>query len=376
MYLALHGDKEHLHVHFVAASVDSQGNIFNAEEINDQGKKESVRDYRLWELANEALEIKYELKRVDARKAMEHEGEHRERGHKRRSNAAIHIMLKTGELTPTMELTDRIASSHSNAGKRFDTFLDNLEANGVYVKPNLNSKGVNGLSFSMDGMDSFIKASNIGNKYKWAKLEKDLNYDSTRDYQRLVSLKASREDSRTPGQHSPAVAEFDWNLDNSTPRPQNRVAEQRRVVTLSQSVGRFNQEGETTTTTRTETENTMANLSTSRILSGGKSGPILERANDDRQNDKTTRISGREAGFFKQEVRRHDEEQEQIEEAERFEQGIDAWADPHLQAAQSLGLEDIDYGAAFDAIDSLTKRNLKIDRSVAKRYDDPGHDFS
>lgn len=191
IYLALHGDKDHLHVHFVAGIVNSQGQIWDGSTLtNEQGKKIKVRDYRQWEMANEKLEIKYGLERVTHRKAMEHEGEHRQPQVRRPSNAVVHLANK-GEIAPSLDLAGRLELAYNGCNKQFDKFLELAEQNGIHIKPNMNTEKVNGLSFSTDEMDNFIKASDLGNKYKWAKLSKELNYDSSRDYQKLAELKAT-----------------------------------------------------------------------------------------------------------------------------------------------------------------------------------------
>lgn len=191
IYLALHGDKEHLHIHFVAGIVDSHGKIWDGSTMtNEEGKKVKVRDFRQWELTNEKLEIKYGLERVTHRKAMEHEGEHRQSQIKRPSNAVVHLANK-GEIAPSLDLAGRLELAYTGSNKQFDKFLELAKQNGVLVKPNMGTKNVNGLSFSMDGMDNFIKASDLGNRYKWTKLEKDLNYEYERDYPKLAELKAT-----------------------------------------------------------------------------------------------------------------------------------------------------------------------------------------
>ena len=191
IYLSLHGDKEHLHVHFVAGLVDSQGKIWDGSTMtNEQGEKVKVRDFRRWEITNEKLEIKYGLERVEHRKAMEHEGEHRKAQVKRPSNAVVHLANK-GEIAPSLDLAGRLELAYKNSNKQFDKFLELSEQYGINIKPNMGTTKVNGLSFSIDGMDNFIKASDLGNRYKWTKLEKDLNYEHERDYPKLAELKAT-----------------------------------------------------------------------------------------------------------------------------------------------------------------------------------------
>jgi hypothetical protein len=190
IYLALHGDKDHLHVHFVASIVNSKGQIWDGSTLTDEhGNKTKVRDYRQWELTNEKLEIKYGLERVTHRKAMEPEGEHRQAQVKRPSNAEVHLLKDKGVLSDSMDLAGRLEKAYNESDKQFDKFLELAEASGIRIKPNMSTTKVNGLSFAIDGMDGFIKASDLGNKYKWSKLEKELNYEHSRDFQKLAECK-------------------------------------------------------------------------------------------------------------------------------------------------------------------------------------------
>lgn len=189
MYFALHGDKKHLHVHFVASMVDSHGKIWDGSTMtNEEGKKVKVRDFRQWEITNEKLEIKHGLERVTHRKAMEHKGEHRQSQIKRPSNAVVHLASK-GEIAPSLDLAGRLELAYTQCNKRFDRFIELTEQYGIMVKPNMSASKVNGLSFSIDGMDSFTKASELGNRYKWTKLQKELNYEHERDFTKLAELK-------------------------------------------------------------------------------------------------------------------------------------------------------------------------------------------
>lgn len=191
IYLALHGDKEHLHIHFVAGIVDSHGKIWDGSTMtNEEGKKVKVRDFRQWEITNEKLEIKHGLERVTHRKAMEHEGEHRQSQIKRPSNAVVHLANK-GEIAPSLDLAGRLDYAYKNCNKQFDGFIELSKQIGLNIKPNMSETKINGLSFSIEGMDGFTKASDIGNKYKWAKLSKELNYEHERDYPKLAELKAT-----------------------------------------------------------------------------------------------------------------------------------------------------------------------------------------
>ena len=190
MFLSAHGDTECLHVHFAAAMVDSHGKIWDGSTMtNEQGEKIKVRDYRQWELTNEKLEIEYGLERVQHRKAMQHEGEHRQSQVKRPSNAEVHLLKDKGELSDSMDLAGRLERAYTESNNKFDKFLELAEQFNIRIKPNMNATKVNGLAFATEDMDGFIKASDFGKKYKWTNLEKELNYEHSRDFQKLAELK-------------------------------------------------------------------------------------------------------------------------------------------------------------------------------------------
>ena len=279
MYFALHGDKDHLHVHFAAGIVDSRGKIWDASKmLTEDNKKVSVRDFRTWERVNEGLEQKYGLDTVQHRKAFEHQGEHRQAKVARPTNAAIHL-AERGELTQSMDLAGRLAEAYMKCNKQFDQFLELAEQNGIRIKPNMGSTKVNGLSFACEGMDGFIKASDLGNKYKWAKLEKDLNYDSSRDYQKLAEIK-----DRT-STHRPAInpnseierltrntnsieskqRELESSRNASQELGNNERTEHSRVVQPSERItpdGTFEGAGSTDSITRPDTKNNNEGLDT------------------------------------------------------------------------------------------------------------------
>lgn len=193
MYFALHGDTKTLHVHFAATMVDSQGKIYDGSKmVNEDGKKVSVRDFRQWEITNEGLEQKYGLDRVEHRKAFEHEGEHRQTQVARLSNQVKHLLEK-GEIAPSLDLATELDFAYTNCNKQFDKFLELTQERGIRIKPNMNETKINGFAFAIGDMDGYIKASDLGNRYKWAKLSKDLNYDNTRDFTACANLKASAE---------------------------------------------------------------------------------------------------------------------------------------------------------------------------------------
>lgn len=230
MYFALHGDKKHLHVHFVASMIDSQGKVYDRSyQLDDQGNKTKnakgkyikVRDYRLWEITNEHLEAKYDLEKVEHRVAFKSQGDHRRTDSIRPTNAAVHL-AERGELAPSLDLAARLELSYNECNKQFDKFLELTKQHGIQIKPNMNSSNVNGLSFFIDGMTidkegnkHYLSGSKMGNKYKWAKLSKELNYEHERDYPKLAELKATAGANASTIGTSERVASITHNINKS-----------------------------------------------------------------------------------------------------------------------------------------------------------------
>lgn len=64
------------------------------------------------------------------------------------------------------------------------TFMQRLTAAGVGVRPNIASTGrLNGFSFELDGVA--FKGSQLGDRYKWNRLQQEISYDQNRDRSEL-----------------------------------------------------------------------------------------------------------------------------------------------------------------------------------------------
>lgn len=177
VYVA-HGDTEHLHVHFIAATVDADGKVYA-----------KAFDFRDWEHANEELEIEYQLTRVMQRKSEARNDQAREVNITAPTNQAMQ-MAEKGILTPKEELRGYIDAAYATGN--FSAFLETLDAYGVRVKPNIASTGaVSGLSFALptDGPGQYLKASDFGKTFAWKKLSETLNYEQDRHLSDLADRK-------------------------------------------------------------------------------------------------------------------------------------------------------------------------------------------
>lgn len=92
--------------------------------------------------------------------------------------------LRTGEKPPRMVLQELVAEAWKGRPSTGE-FMERLEAAGVDVLPNLASTGrMNGFSFRYDGLK--FSGSELGQKYKWAAIQKEIDYVEARDREALA----------------------------------------------------------------------------------------------------------------------------------------------------------------------------------------------
>ena len=122
------------------------------------------------------------------------------------SKNEIEKSLRTG-ISPTRLLLQNVIDEALLDKPSLRDFADRLMTADVVIKPNIASTGrVNGLSFELNGIA--FSGSQLGKKYGWKQLHKDLDYQSNRDnglLQRLKEvarrndkIKASSETSERP----------------------------------------------------------------------------------------------------------------------------------------------------------------------------------
>ncbi len=116
--------------------------------------------------------------------------------------------LREGSKPPRMILQEVLAAALSDR-PTVAAFLERLDAAGVEAVPNVAANGrMNGFAFWYQG--SKFTGSELGSAYKWAALQKGLDYDQERDREELTRRKAaaaSREvDSGATGRPEPAAA--------------------------------------------------------------------------------------------------------------------------------------------------------------------------
>jgi hypothetical protein len=78
---------------------------------------------------------------------------------------------------PSLKARMQTILNHAMAHGSFEKFVRSCQAAGLALIPNVATTGrMNGFSFQLDGQ--IMKASNLGSRYKWAKLAGNLKFDS------------------------------------------------------------------------------------------------------------------------------------------------------------------------------------------------------
>ena len=102
--------------------------------------------------------------------------------------------LRTGDKPPRLVQQEVIAAALADR-PTITAFLERLDAAGIEAIPNIASTGrMNGFAFRLDGIK--FSGSELGAAFKWAALQKGMDYDQERDREELTRRKdaaASRE---------------------------------------------------------------------------------------------------------------------------------------------------------------------------------------
>ncbi|MEC5215015.1 hypothetical protein RCH06_003592, partial [Polaromonas sp. CG_9.5] len=105
--------------------------------------------------------------------------------------------LRLGELPARLALQARVATALQGRPTTGE-FLARLDAAGVQAVPNIASTGrMNGFSFEWDGIA--FTGSQLGAAYKWAAIEKEIQYDQAGDSQELARRQAEARHRRADG---------------------------------------------------------------------------------------------------------------------------------------------------------------------------------
>jgi hypothetical protein len=173
----VHGDKEHLHVHFMSNFV-----LMNGKRYDDH------HDFKRYELSNERLEIAHGLTRVQQRKALAHIDTEREVKIKAPKSEAVYLAEK-GELTKSEYIKANVKNA-LDMKLNFSDFVDHLKTKDIHLSPNLaRTDLVSGVSFYTSDMNSAIKGSDFGKLFTWKSIKEKTNYEQDRDIEKIKQCK-------------------------------------------------------------------------------------------------------------------------------------------------------------------------------------------
>ena len=175
--VVLHDDPEGQHIHMIQSRVALDRRIY-------LGQNENFKSTDL----SQALEIAYGLTRTKGPERTP-EGKVKMPERKQPSKNEVEQALRTGQQPPRVEL-QQILEAELSGRPSMGAFIERLQERGVNPVPNVASTGrMNGFSFEFRGIA--FKASELGDKFKWPRLEKGLDYDQVRDASLLTALRDS-----------------------------------------------------------------------------------------------------------------------------------------------------------------------------------------
>ncbi|HEX5394074.1 MAG TPA: relaxase/mobilization nuclease domain-containing protein, partial [Rhodocyclaceae bacterium] len=175
----MHDDAGGQHIHIVASRVSTEGKVY-------LGKNENLASTR----HIQALEREYGLTITkgptydpETSKVLMPEARRLKAGEVERA-------IRTGAEPPRQKLRRLIDAAKADRPTAAE-FSRRLSVAGVGVRANIASTGrLNGFSFELDGIK--FKASQLGDKYKWSLLQKEISYDQTRDRAGLEGRQSAR----------------------------------------------------------------------------------------------------------------------------------------------------------------------------------------
>lgn len=163
-----HDDTPHSHIHIIASRIGLDGGVW------DDG----------WDVpraikATQELEGKYGLTRTAGLESVGN-------GEKRLTANELNQAARTGQ-EPTRQQLQKLVAEASADNPTATAFVERLATAGVQVKANIASTGrMNGFSFELNGIA--FKASDLGKRFAWAELSKQVDYNPERDAEALRTM--------------------------------------------------------------------------------------------------------------------------------------------------------------------------------------------
>lgn len=173
----LHDDEDGQHIHIIASRISIESKLF-------LGKNENLISTKIIS----ALEKDYKL---IITKGADYDDSGKVLMPKIRGlkKAEIEKSIRT-ETQPVKGYLQKTIQDILERSSSIKDFIESLEVVGVNAIPNIASTGkMNGFSFRYQGIN--FKASELGDKFKWARLEKALKYEQTRDSPYLSFVKST-----------------------------------------------------------------------------------------------------------------------------------------------------------------------------------------
>jgi hypothetical protein len=164
---SVHTNTKHMHVHFEVSVVNNKGQIFNKRT-----------DDLLWNKSMDRLEDKYNLTRVLDRGYEAETGQPKRLLKKKPSKGALQRKKRTGEPTLIEQHQSVLDRALECSNGCFVTFIETLMTEGLWLVANISSEksSVRGVGFRYKG--EYFTGSDLGRKYTWSKLSRQLNYDA------------------------------------------------------------------------------------------------------------------------------------------------------------------------------------------------------
>jgi hypothetical protein len=174
----VHVDKSHIHVHFLASTVNDKGKIYNKRT-----------DDLEWNKVLDELEVEHKLTRVIDRgyddDSIYPRLEPKKKYYRRKAKKAK--ASKASEKGSARHISSSALERHQlvideaikRANGEFSTFIEHLDSHHMSVIPNITKEegAVRGVSFYMKG--ETFKGGDLGRDYQWGQLKKVIGYNDS-----------------------------------------------------------------------------------------------------------------------------------------------------------------------------------------------------